>query len=570
MRLGTYRIFVIVLFAAAILGLVMIQGVRGQRYFDLSQRNAIRLIRQEPYRGRIYDRVGRILADNVLSFDVVIIPQELREKEATFARLGALLSLSPKDVARAYKRGYLNPFTPVPVAAGVTKQMAIVVAEQELSLPGVTVNLVSKRFYPHGQVMAHALGYMSEIDRERITRLKSYGYGLKDKVGVSGLEESLDIFLRGEKGGEQIEVDSMGRKVRLISYRPSTKGKDVTTTLDIELQQLAHAAMQGRKGAFVVMDVKTGGVLVLYSAVSYDPNVFIERTDRNRLNAYLTSRDAPLFNRASSGAFPPASVFKVVTAAAALKARGFSSSMTFVCRGRLKIGNRYFKCWSTHGPQDFYKAMAHSCDVYFYHLGFRANPDGMNRMAHAFGLGEKTGIEGVREVTGFIPSRVWKNLTRLENWYDGDTANFSIGQGFVMATPLQLARMMAAVANGGFLPPPHLTKTIGGEPVVVRPAKKVGLDKDDLAMIKKSLRYPVSLASGTAHDLDIRGLDVCAKTGTAEVNDKPSHAWVAGFFPEDDPEVSFCVFLEHGETSHYAVEVARTVFEEAHERGRWR
>lgn len=554
----------------AALGLVVIQGVHGQHYGDLSRRNAIRLIPQEPYRGRIYDRHGILMADNVLSFDVVVIPQELRDPQKTFADLAALLGMTPGETAFAYKKGYLNPFTPASIAVGIDKEKAIAVAEQELNLPGVAVYLNAKRFYPHREAAAHVLGYMSEIDRERITRLKSYGYDLKDKVGVSGLEEALDIFMRGEKGGEQIEVDSLGRKVRLISYRPSELGKDVTTTIDLELQQLAYAAMRSYSGAFVVMDVKTGEVLVLCSRPAYDPNVFIERSDKKRLNAYLASVEAPLMNRATAGAFAPGSVFKVVTAAAALRAREFPVSMSFVCRGRLKIGDRYFRCWSTHGAQDFFQAMAHSCDVYFYHLGFRANPDGMSRMAHEFGLGEPTGIEVGQEAAGFIPSRVWKNLTRLENWYDGDTANFAIGQGFVLVTPLQVARLMAALANGGLLPPPHLTKTIGGEPVVLRPAKKINVDPDDLAMIKKALRYPVALSSGTAHDLEIPGLDICAKTGTAQVTGKPSHAWAAGFFPADDPKYSFCVFLEHGETSHEACKVARAVFEEAKERGRWR
>ncbi|MGE5280373.1 MAG: penicillin-binding protein 2 [Deltaproteobacteria bacterium] len=569
MRIGTYRIFVILMFGAAVLGLIHLQAARGPRYYELSQRNAIRVIRQEPYRGRFYDRGGRLLADNVLSFDVVIIPQELSDRQRTFARLAALLGLTAGEVERIYKKGYLNPFTPVVIAGAVPKEEAIAVAEEELTLPGVTVNLDAKRQYPYGPVTAHVLGYLSEIDRERITRMKSYGYDLKDKVGVSGLEETLDIFLRGEKGGEQIEVDSQGRKVRLIGYQPSTMGKDVTTTLDLDLQQAAYAAMQDRKGAFVMMDVRTGEVLVLLSLPSYDPNVFIDRSDNLRLGAYLTSPEAPLFNRATSGAFPPGSVFKAVTAAAALRARPFPVSMTFVCRGRLKVGDRYFKCWSTHGPQDFDQAMAHSCDVYFYHLGFRANPDGMTHMAHAFGLGELTGIELGNEVAGFIPSRVWKNLTRLENWYDGDTANFSIGQGYVMVTPLQLVRMMAAIANGGILPSPHLTKDIGGEPVVVRPVRHVGVDAESLAMVKDALRYPVSLPTGTAHELDVSGMSVCAKTGTAQVNDKPAHAWVAGFFPQEDPRVAFCVLLEHGETSHEAVAVARKVIEEGKARGKW-
>ena len=543
-------------------GLFLTQIVRGGYFYDLSLKNSIRLIPEEPYRGRIFDRNHVTMVDNVLSFDAVIIPQELNNKQDVFARLSKILSVSVEDIEKKYEKGYLNPFTPVPVAPGIPKLTAIALEDQGLDLSGVTVLFNSKRFYPFGTCASHVLGYMGEIDKSRITKLKEYGYDLKDRVGYSGLEEQLDIYLRGEKGGQQIEVDNRGRQVRLLGFRPPMIGQDVEVTLDLELQQIADRLLQGQKGAIVVMDVKTGEVLVMSSAPAFDPNVFIDRKDNRTLNYYLMSQDAHLFNRATSAALPPGSVFKIVTAAAALKTHKISPSTTFVCTGQLKVGNRYFKCWSQHGPQDFYQAVAHSCDIYFYQLGQIAGPDVIASTAKEFGFSQGTGIDLPQEAPGFIPTRLWKRLIYFENWYDGDTVNLAIGQGYVLTTPLQLTRMMAAVANGGNLVTPRLTKMIGGTEIPSREAKKMNVPQKDLDIIRKALRLPVLLDTGTAHVLDVEGLDICAKTGTAQVHGGESHGWVAGFFPVNQPRYAFCILLENVGSSYYACQLGKALFEE--------
>jgi penicillin-binding protein 2 len=273
-----------------------------------------------------------------------------------------------------------------------------------------------------------------------------------------------------------------------------------------------------------------------------------------------------LFNRAISGRFPPGSIFKTMTALAALKTKKISRQTTYNCTGRLHIGNRDFKCWATHGLQDFFHAVAHSCDVYFYQLGLVAGADGLANMAHEFGLASPTGIDLPQEASGFIPSRLWKRLVHFEGWYDGDTANFSIGQGYVLVTPLQLARLMAAVANGGYLVEPHLTKAIGGVDVAVRPAKRIKVSKEDLDLLREALRYSVQMEDGTAHNLDIAGLEICAKTGTAQIHNGVSHGWVAGFFPFHAPRFAFCILLENAGTSHAACELGRQLFEEVSKR----
>ena len=563
MRIRIYRVILSVFFILLALSLFYTQVFRGGHFYELGLKNTIRLIPEEPYRGRIFDRNNNCMADNVLSFDAVIIPQELKNKQVVFEKLAHLLSCPSGQVYKKYDRGYLNPFTPVSIATGIPKTTAIAIEEQGLDLPGVTIELNAKRFYPHASVASHVLGYLGEIDKSRITKLKEYGYEVKDKIGFSGLEGKLDIYLRGERGGQQIEVDNRGRQTRLLGYRPPQIGEDVRLTIDLEIQEIADQLLQGKKGAIIIMDVVTGEILSLSSAPAYDPNVFIDRQDQRSLNYYLDSEDAPLFNRAISGRFPPGSIFKTITALAALKTKKAREATTFDCKGRLRIGNRDFKCWATHGPQDFFHAVGHSCDVYFYQLGLIAGADGLTNMAHEFGLGATTGIDLLEESSGFIPSRLWKRLVHFEGWYDGDTANFSIGQGYVLVTPLQLARLMATVANGGYLVEPHLTKAIGGADVVVRPPKKIKVSKEDLDLLRESLRYPVHMEDGTAHNLDIAGLEICAKTGTAQIHNGASHGWVAGFFPLSAPRFAFCILLENVGTSHAACDLARQLFEEA-------
>jgi len=548
--------------------LFIVQVVRGNYYYNLSLRNSIRLIPQEAYRGRIFDRNDNVVVDNILSFDAVIIPQELKDKEVVFKKLSGILSMDEDVLRRIYERGYLNPFTPVVVAGGIPKSTAIALEEASLDLGGVQVELNSRRFYPFGPCASHVLGYMGEIDKSRITRLKDYGYDIKDKMGYGGLEEALDIYLRGEKGGQQVEVDNRGRQVRLLGYKPPFGGKDAQITIDLELQQIAEQLLNGRRGAIVLMDAQNGEVLVMSSSPSFDPNVFVDRKDKKALNYFLSSEDAPLFNRATRGQFPPGSVFKPVTALAAHRSKNFKTSLTYSCAGKMRVGERYFKCWTEHGRQDFYQAMGHSCDIYFYRLGLTAGPDMLAQVSHEFGLGDMTGVDLPHEAKGFIPNRIWKRLRFLDNWYDGDTANFSIGQGYVLTTPLQLTRMMAAIGNGGLLVVPHLTKSIDGVALPVKEPKRMKVQKEALDMVRHSLRFPVSPADGTAHDLNIKGWDVCAKTGTAQVTGAESHGWVAGFFPEKDARYAFCILLENVGTSHVAVVLGKELFQEAQKRGK--
>lgn len=568
MRSRAYRIICGLFFVALAVGLFLTQITRGSKFLNLSLRNSIRLIPENPLRGRILDRNHNIFADNILSFDAVIIPQELKNKQYVFARLSKILSLDEESIARRYERAYLNPFTPVVIAEGISKPQAITLEEEALDFAGAHVVVRAKRFYPHGTTAAHVVGYIGEIDRSRITRLKDYGYDLKDQVGISGIEETWDMVLRGEKGGQQVEVDSRGRQARLLGYRPAVVGRDIQLTLDLELQQICDELLADYRGAMVMMDVRTGEILVMSSSPAFNPNVFADRKDKKMLNYFLTSDDAPLFNRVVSGQFPPASVFKPITAIAAMNAKPFLPSLTYVCSGQMKVGNRFFKCWETHGPQDLYRAMAHSCDVYFYHLGLTAGPDMLARWAHEFGFSSATGLDLSGEKSGLIPSRLWKRLSRFENWYDGDTANFSIGQGAVLATPLQLARMMAAIANGGSLVVPHVTKAVGDEEIRPKEGRKIKTDGATLELMRKLLRLAVSLEDGTAHVLDVVGLEICAKTGTAQVYGQESHGLVAGFFPFQKPRYAFCILLENVGSSYYACLLGKHLFEEALKRNK--
>lgn len=568
MRTRVYRLILLFLFIFIGCGLFFFQIIQGGIFFNQSLRNSIRLIPEEPLRGRILDRNNNVLADNILSFDAVLIPQEIKDKAFVFGRLAKILSLSEDALAEKYENSYLNPFTPIVIAAGISKAQAITLEEQNLDVLGAHVALNAQRVYPYATAASHVLGYIGEIDRSRITRLKDYGYDIKDKMGYSGIEERLDLYLRGEKGGQQVEVDSRGRQVRLLGYRPAVVGKDVQLSIDLELQQITDQLLKDYRGAVVVMDVETGEILVLSSSPAFNPNVFVDRKDQKLLSYYMNSENAPLFNRVISGKFPPGSIFKVITTAAALNEKNFSPSLTYECAGKMAVGSRYFKCWATHGAQDLYQAMAHSCDVYFYHLGLSAGPDALTFWSHEFGLASVTDIDLRGEVQGFIPSRLWKRLSRFENWYDGDTANFSIGQGAVSTTPIQLCRMMAAVANNGILLEPHVTRAIGCDAIKTKVQRKIKIAQKDLDLLRDLLRQPVLQESGTAHVLDIAGLDICAKTGTAQVSGEASHGWVSGFFPKDKPRYAFCVLLENVGSSAHACVLAKQLFEEALKRNK--
>jgi penicillin-binding protein 2 len=562
MRLKILHIIIGLLFGIVVCGLIFLQLIRGNSYYDLSRGNCIRLITQEAKRGTIYDRNGVVIADNRISFDVAVTPQELKDPDGIFGYLSRVLQRDQDDLVRKYRLNRWVPFAPVIVARNIQREEAIRLEENKNQLPGISVQINAKRFYPFGPACSHILGYIGQIDRFRVTKLKDYGYKVKDMVGYSGVEEYYDNFLRGEDGGTQIEVDSKGNQERLLGLRLPTDGKDITLTVDSRIQKIATDLLDGRRGAVVFMDPASGEIWCLVSSPAFDPNAFIERNDDALLSGYLRNPSSPLLNRAIKGLYSPGSVFKIITALCGLESGKISPPTSFFCKGIFELGNREFSCGEPHGIQDLRMAMVHSCNVYFYHVGLMAGPEMLNKYAREFGLGSPTNIDLPSESRGLVPSRLQKKISKNEQWYNGDTVNFSIGQGDILTTPLQMVELMSIFVDGATGIRPHLVKKIEEKDVAYpSAATKLKIKSESLAGVRSYLRSVVADSTGTAHILDIEGLGVAGKTGTVQVSKGDPHAWFVGFFPVKKPRLVFCVFLENGGSSYNACVVAKEILE---------
>jgi len=560
MRIRILTFFVIAMFTSLAVSLVGLVAVNGTAYKALSNKNCIRLIPQSGCRGRILDRNGSVIVESKVSYEVVILPQDAQELSATFYALARVLDVRPEELLQRFRKNYSEPSVPVTVATNIGLEKAVALEEDKFDLDGVVIQCNAVRAYPHAGLAAHVVGYLGEIDRWRLTKLADYGYKTKDIVGMGGIEEKYDYYLRQEDGGLSVEVDHRGRFSRVLAFRPPQSGKDIQLTLDVRLQRIVEDALLGNNGAAVVMDPRTGEVLAMASLPGYDPSIFVKR-DSRLLREVLHDPGKPLFNRALRGQYPPGSIFKPVVACAGLETGKVTAKTSFHCPGSLQVGRRQFKCWDTHGPQSLVDAIAYSCDVYFYKTGLGVGPQQLHDFSLRFGLSRATGIELPYEEPGFIPNPLWKKISRFQKWYDGDTANFSIGQGDVLMTPLQACRMLAVFANNGMLVTPYLVRAIDNRdvwrahqkvtPLHIRPAV--------LAQIKKGLRQVISDPRGTAHVLADAPVAVAGKTGTAQVSSGESHAWFVCFFPYEKPRYVMSVFLEHGSHGYSASLVARTI-----------
>ncbi|MBL7130264.1 MAG: penicillin-binding protein 2 [Candidatus Omnitrophica bacterium] len=550
-----------ILFIILVLGLFYIQIIQGDYFYNLSEKNIIRVVALDAARGKILDRNGIVLADSIPSFNISVIPQEVKNKTDLFSKLSKLLKVPDEKFKKNYKRNYLNSFIPVKIFEKLSKDKIIAVEEHKLQLQGVVVDIQPQRFYPFSNIASHVLGYLGQIDISRITKLKPYGYDLSDLMGYSGIEEYYDLVLRGEKGGEQIEVDSRGERVRIVGYKPPKSGQDIQITIDIRIQEIIDKFMQDNRGVVVIMDPYTGEIIALSNHPNYDPNDFIKgRSDV--INNLLKGEYSPLFNRAISGQYPAGSVFKVVTATAALEKNYSLINKSFICNGKMLIGERNYNCWSVHEKESLRDAMVHSCNIYFYNLGMLIGPEAINKYAYRLGLGKATGIDLNYEARGFISSPNWKKIIRFQNWYKGDTANMSIGQGDILVTPIQITRMISVFINGGKLVKPHLIKSVGHKSVKIGKDKIARLNKGVLNNISSYLYEAVEDPEGTAHITNIEGLKIYGKTGTAQISGDESHGWFVGYAGRDKPKYAFCVFLENGGSGFFACVVAKKILSE--------
>lgn len=546
-RTKSVRLSLILLFTVLAFGLFSLQVIRGRKFRELSDKNCIRLLPQAGARGRILDRSGRPIAGNRLSYDLMLLPQEPALLGRAIPALARALNSQPQTIEKAFKKNYIADSVPVLIKKNIAAKDAIALEELKFDIPGIVIQPNPVRDYPYGSLACHILGYLNEIDRWRLTKLADYGYKTKDIVGFGGIEEAYDYYLRQEEGGVSFEVDHRGGVVRLLGFRPPRNGKDIRLTLDIDLERIAEDKLKDKKGCILIMDPYSGEIRAMVSSPGFSPASFIDK-GRDDMSSLFNNPDAPFVNRAISGLYPPGSIFKVVVASAGLETAKIKDSSSFLCEGGLLIGGKEFACWGRHGLQDLTAAIAHSCNVFFYKTGLLCGARIMHDYALRFGMGRPTSIELPYEEGGLVPSPLWRRLNKFRNWYDGDTANFSIGQGELLVTPLQVTRMMAVFANGGFLITPFLVKEIGEReiPAYQRKPRRININAGIIEKVNRGLRGAVADEGGTASVLAGLPVKVAGKTGTAQVSGSRAHAWFAGFFPYEKPRYVICVFLEHG------------------------
>lgn len=552
-------------------GLFYTQVIRHGYYLRLSKNNSIRLLPIDGPRGNILDRKGRALVSNRLSFDVAIIYDELKDRGRLAKALREVLGLSKRDIIEALSRAGNKPYVPVTIAEDIGTARALVLEENTIDTPGLIVQARSKRGYLYGKSASHVLGYLSEITETELEGLRDYGYRARDLLGRDGLEKYYETYLKGVDGGTQVEVDSHGRQTKVLGIREPASGHDLYLTIDMGLQLECDRLLGERHGSIIVMNPKSGEILALASSPGYDPNVFVRPEDSGERVALMNDKvGRPMMNRAISGQYPPGSVFKIVTAAAALETKSIGRDTVFLCTGSFNLARASFDCWKAegHGPQAITEGIMNSCNVFFYNAGKRAGADAIESYARTFGLGRVTGVDLPDEKRGLVPGRSWKRSLKKEEWYEGDTLNYSIGQGYLLTTPIQIANMTAVVANNGYLEHPFIVKRIGPAHIMPGRPKNTGIDTSTLKLIREGMYRVVNSEGGTGKRARTDGVTIAGKTGTAQNPQGRSHAWFTGFAPYEDPKACVVVFLEHGGKGGLGpAEIASGVFEEAKKSG---
>jgi len=571
-----------------------LQVVRGKRFKTLAEENRISLRLVIPPRGLIVDRAGREIASNQQEYRAVIVRERIKNISHTLDVLADIIKFDKPERQRIVKELRRRPrFVPVAIRRSLSWEQLAQIEVNAPDLPGVHIEQGLARRYPYGTSAAHVIGYVAAVEEkeqtgEPLLQLPDF------RIGKNGIERSYDLALRGYAGARQVEINAHGRVIRELSRKRGTSGAKVTLTLDVELQKVAAKRLEKVSGAAVVMDMHSGDVLALASSPGFDPAVFGEGIDRKLWREYLRNPKAPMTNKAIAGQYAPGSTFKMVVALAALEAGVITPYTGFNCPGFKAIGNARFHCWrrNGHGAVNLYRGIKESCDVYFYNVALKVGIDKIAAMAAKLGLGEMTGLDLPGERKGSMPTTAWKRKALKQPWYPGETLVAGIGQGYVLSTPLQLAVMVARIANGGYAVTPRLARDdISGRKIGPRAKqtfKPIGVSKKSLDIIKKAMIAVVNEPGGTAYWTRItkKGHWMAGKTGTSQVRritkaerargvrknkDLPwelrDHALFVAFAPHDAPRFACAIIVEHGGGgSRAAAPIAKDILAEAQKR----
>ncbi|MBV9171761.1 MAG: penicillin-binding protein 2, partial [Chloroflexi bacterium] len=591
-----FRGVVLLLFGLLSAQLWKLQVVDGQAYTNRSAQNWLRQGVIPPQRGVIYDRNRTLLASNAPIFVASITPADVPKgrMQEIIIRLANELRVAPDDIQKTINvrqaRPDYSPINPIQVSGNVSRDAMMRISEHQIDMPGVQIGVKSTRHYNDGTLISHIIGYMGAISADDADEMQAEGYGLDDQIGAAGIEQAYEKDLRGTPGRRIYQVDVSGQEVGELRRQDKVDGNNLVLSIDLELQRdvtriLQEGLRNGPGGAAIVMDPRSGEILAMASTPSFDANVIGNPAREAELNQLLNDKDnTPMFPRAFSGQYPPGSVFKLVTGSAALQ-EGVATRNTVVdAKGVMYVDSdqypgvrQAFNDNAVYGAENFFQGVANSSNIYFFYLGGGYQEgdrvlfpglgvDRLARYARAFGYGSREGLDIHGEQDGTIPDPTWKQFHKGQPWFKGDTYNMSIGQGDVLATPLQVANTTNAIANGGTLYQPHLAKDeLDADGNVVKEftpeSRPVPVDPANLAVMRQAMEW--GFEGPWLKWFKIPGLRLAGKTGTAEYegpvddhNNLPTHGWFTGFAPADNPEVTVTVFVEHGGGTNDASPIA--------------
>ena len=556
-------------------------------YNELSQNNATRLIKAVAPRGVIYDRLGIKIAENRPGFDLYIVPEDVKDWAKTKQMLSSLIEIDEETInERLEKSKKRPPFQAVKLKEDLSWDETVKIESFKFEIPGIMLDVAPKRSYVFSEATAHLLGYLGEISEKELKDREAEGasYSPGDLTGKYGIEKFYEKELRGVDGGKELEVDALGRKIRVVNWIPPYPGNNMKLTIDIKTQVAAWIALKDRVGAAVAMDPRTGKVLAMVSTPTFDPNALSTGISKDEWREIIENPLNVMNNRAVQGQYPPASTYKPIHAAAALE-EGVITPQTKIFSGpSFWFAGRAYRDWKEegHGIINVHRAIVESSDTFFYQVGLKLGIDRLADYTKRFGFGTKTGVPIHNEKAGLVPSSEWKKKTYKVKWYEGETISVSVGQGYMLTTPLQLLNAYAAIANGGTLWKPLLVEEIttpDGKVISTAVTEKrgdLGISEKTMDYVRDGLRGVTHDEGGTARFLSrTTDLKIAGKTGTAQVSrlikrtknvesiayKYRDHAWFAGFAPYDDPQIAVVVIVEHGGFgASAAAPVARELF----------
>lgn len=552
---GRYKFFRYLIFAVIsifVLRLAQLQIIEGEKYKSVSEDQAIKRVRIEPFRGNLFDRSGKLIVHNEPSFSVTLTPASF--DHSVLPLLSSILAMDTSEINSIVKKYQtFSKFNPIKIYRDADFRIISLIEEYNDELPGIDVVVEPKRLYEFEGNMAHLLGYTREISRQQLDKLPYYFPG--DRIGQSGIEKTFENDLRGIEGVQYVAVNKFGQRV--ASYNngnndiAAKNGFDLYSGIDIRIQELSEKLLEGKRGCVVAINPNDGAVIALASKPDYNPRDFSGKIPPNLYGELSSNPGSPLLHRAIMSQYPPGSTWKMLIALAALQEGVINENTSIGCGGGLQYGGKFRKCHGAHGSTAVRKAIQTSCNVFFYTLGMRLGFEKFEKYGKMFGFGMKTGVDLPHENSGLLPTKSWLE-SRLGKGgaTEGRLVNYGIGQGEILVTPLQMAVYTAAIASEGLYNQPHIITHIKNnltnkkEPLNYK-SENLPIDKKYFKIIKDGMFDVVNVAGGTASAAKLSDIFVCGKTGTAENPHGQDHAWFVAFAPKDNPQIALCVFVEN-------------------------